>query len=328
MSRRLTVIVALACISIPWVCFAQQVTKQVAKDMVIPGATLNDGFMGPMTCNAEGQLYRRPEGRGGSVMRVDKDGSTLLFTLPEPEQRIGVIAPAGTGLAVLNSHYSPDTGITYEMYRFDGQGKLVAQHSLSLDFRPNVMAVNSSGKVIVVGYRPINGTDEMGREYVGAVLDEDDQLQISFDIPLTDSGTKWMPFRTSRMASSDGVTHLILQSGAAPNFALGNIAESGKVEVIPLDTVRGASIHDWFFGGGVAADTYQFPDETPPPISHWDTYDLSAGKRVKTTAFRPAGFAVACYFGDEVSMLAHSAHVEKSRGLPPDALRLVTVKLE
>lgn len=192
------------------------------------------------------------------------------------------------GLAVLNSHYSPDTGIAYEMYRFDGQGKLVAQHNLSLDFRPSVMAVNSSGKVIVVGYRPINGSDEVAREYVGAVLDEDDQLQISFDIPLTDSSTKWMPFRTSRMAASDGVTHLILQSGAEPNFALGNIAESGKVEVIPLDTVRGASIHDWFFGGGVAADTYQFPDETPPPISHWDTYDLSNGQEGQDDSLSPS----------------------------------------
>ena len=190
------------------------------------------------------------------------------------------------------------------------------------------MGVNSSGKVTVVGYRPINGTDETARSYVGAVLDENDQLEISFDIPLTDSGTKWKPFRNSRMAASDGLAHLILQSGAEPNFALGNIAESGKVEVIPLDTVRGARSHDWFFGGGVAAELYQFPDETPPATSHWDTYDLSTGKRVKTTAFRPAGFAVACYFGDEVSMLAHSAHVERSRGLPPDALRLVTVKLE
>ena len=114
MPRRFTTIVSFACISIPCASFAQQAPKQPAKDVVISPARLNDGFMGPMTCNDEGQVYRRPGGRGGSVMRVDKDGSTLLFTLPEPEQRVDVIAPAGTGLEVLNSHYSRDSGVSNE----------------------------------------------------------------------------------------------------------------------------------------------------------------------------------------------------------------------
>ena len=59
-----------------------------------------------------------------------------------------------------------------------------------------------------------------------------------------------------------------------------------------------------------------------------DTFDLVTGRKIGTKALRPAGFSIACYLGDEFSMLAHSANVEKSRGLSPDALRLVTIKLE
>jgi hypothetical protein len=328
---RFTIIVVLACISIPCAAVAQQSNQQPTNDVVIRGATLNDRLMGPMTCNAEGQVYRRPEGRGLSVMRVDKDGSTQLFTLPESEVMVGVIAPAGTGLAVLNSHYSAAAGVTFEMYRFDGQGRLVAQHNLTLDFRPDVMAVSSSGKVTLVGYRPINGRDQAARRFSGAILNADDQVQHLFDIPPTATGDTWIPVRYARMEANDGSAHLILQSGqsgAEPSFGLTNIAESGRVEIIPLDTVSGAHFHDWFFGGGMAAEQYQFADEKPPGATQWDTYDLSTGKRVETKTLLPAGFTVACYLGDEVTLLAHSAHVEKSRGLPPDALRLVTMKLE
>jgi hypothetical protein len=328
--HRLTIIAVLA--YFPLSCAAaQQSNPQTTNDVVIRGATLNDGLMGPMTCNADGQVYRRPSGRGVSVMRVDKDGSTLLFTLPEQEQSVGVIAPAGAGLAVLNSHYSPPTGVTYEMFRFDEQGKLVTQHNLSLDFRPSIMAISSSGKVTFVGYRPINGTDQAARKFFGAILDANDQLENPFDIPPTATGDAWIPVRNARMQAADGVAYLILQSeqtGVEPSFGLARIGESGNVEVIPLETTSGARYHDWFFAAGVAAELYQFPGEKPPGATEWDKYDLSTGKRIGTKTLLPAGFSVACYLGDEVIMLAHSAHVEKSRGLLPDALRLVTVKLE
>jgi hypothetical protein len=193
------------------------------------------------------------------------------------------------------------------------------------------MAISSSGKVTVVGYRPINGADQAARKFFGAILDADDQVQTLFDIPPTATGGTWIPVHHARMEAADGVAHLILQSrqtGAEPNFGLANIGESGNVQVIPLESTSGAWARYWFFGGGVAAELYQFPGEKPPGATQWDTYDLSTGKRIGTKTLLPAGFAVACYLGDEVSMLAHSAHVEKSRGLSPDALRLVTVKLE
>lgn len=317
--------------STPGAAVAKQSNPQSTNDVVIRGATLNDGFMGPMTCNAEGQVYRRPAGRGQSVMRVDKDGSTQLFTLPESELTVGVIAPAGMGLAVLNDHYSQSAGVTFEMYRFDGQGKLIARHNLSLDFRPVIMAVSSSGNVTLVGYRPVNGRDEAARKFTGAILSADDEMAHLFDIPPTASGDPWIPVHSARMEAADGVAHLILQTGQSgkdPNFGLASIRETGDVQVIPLETTSGARAHDWFFGGSVAAELYQFSGEKPPPVTHWDTYDLSTGERIATKTLLPAGFAVACYLGDEVSMLAASAHVEKSRGLSPDALRLVNIKLQ
>jgi len=214
------------------------------------------------------------------------------------------------------------------MYRFDGHGKLLTQHKLSFDFQRSVMVVGSTGKITVVGYRPKNPTDQEARKYFDAILDADDQLQSLFDIALAENGTGWVPARFPRMASDGGIAHLILQSGVEPHFAIANISESGKVEIIPPDTVSGARAHDWFFGEGVAAELYQFPGEKPPGATQWDTYDLTSGKKISTRTLLPTGFAVACYLGDAVSVLAHSAHVEKSRGLPPDALRLVAVKLQ
>jgi hypothetical protein len=328
--RQFTIIAVLTLISTPCAAVAQQSNPQSTNDVVIRGATLNDGLMGPMACNAEGQVYRRPAGRGLSVMRVDNDGSTQLFTLPVSERMVGVIAPAGTGLAVLNSHYSPAAGETFEMYRFDGQGKLVAQHNLSLDFRPVVMAVSSSGNVTLVGYRPINGRDHAARRFTGAILNADDQVQNLFEIPPTAAGDPWVPVRYATMEAADGVTHLILQSAQSsedPNFGLAVIEESGNVKIIPLDTATGARYHQWFFGNGAAAELYQFAGEQP--ALHWALYDISSGNRIGTkSTLRPAGFAFACYLGDQVSMLATSAHGEKSLGLPHDALRLVTIKLE
>jgi hypothetical protein len=78
----------------------------------------------------------------------------------------------------------------------------------------------------------------------------------------------------------------------------------------------------------VAADLYQFSGDKPPGATKIDIFDLASGRKIASKTLLPAGFSVACYLGDEISVLAHSAHVEKSRGLSPDALRLVTVKLE
>ena len=320
--------IAVAGISATRPSFAQQITS----DVVISGASLNDGYAGSI-CDDDGQLYRRPVnarpgGHEVSLMRVAKDGSTLLFTLPESEWPIDVFAPVATGLAALNNRYTAAEGISNHMYRFDGQGKLQTERTVSIDFQPVAMAETKSGMTIIVGYRPRVETDKEARTYGGAVLNASDQVVKLFEFPPTAEGNKWATLQTHRMAGGDSGASVILESGTEPNYSIATISESGQINILPLATVSGARYHDWFFAKGVAAEQYQFAGEKPPGATKIDTFDLTSGKKIGTKTLFPAGFAVACYLGDEVSMLAHSAHVEKSRGLRPDALRLVTVRLE
>jgi hypothetical protein len=161
MPSRFAIAVLLASISPMHASFAQQISS----DVVISGASLNDGYMGRALCDADGQLYRGPNSHRASIMRVARDGSTLLFTLPASEDTIDVFAPAPSGLFVLNSSYSRAEGISYRLYRFDSQGSLLTQHRVSIDFHPSAMAITSSSKTIVVGFRPQNGTDREARKY-------------------------------------------------------------------------------------------------------------------------------------------------------------------
>jgi hypothetical protein len=182
----------------------------------------------------------------------------------------------------------------------------------SPDFRPLAIAKTASGKTIVVGYRPRIGADKEERVYGGAVLNSDGQVVKLFELPRTAEGNGWIP-AGHRMPEGDGAAHLILQSGTEPS-AIANISESGQVDIIPLATVSGTRAHDWFFGRGVAAELYQFAGEKPPGATQWDTCDLTSGKKISTKTLLLAGFAVGCYLGDEVSVLAHSAHVENHAG--------------
>jgi hypothetical protein len=123
----------------------------------------------------------------------------------------------------------------------------------------------------------------------------------------------------------------MLESGAGPTYSIATIAESGHVDVkvIPAPPVSDTRHHfDWLFGRGNVVDLYQFRGEKPPGTDRLDVYDLASSKKIGSKILPPAGFAPACYLGDEFSVLAHSAHVKAERGLSPDTLRLVTVKLE
>lgn len=330
MNSRIAVALTLAFASIlaTHPSFAQQITS----DVVIPGASLNDGYAGSV-CDDEGQLYRgpvsaRPGGQGVSLMRVAKDGSTLMFTLPKPEWSIQVFTPTVAGLAVLTNRFDAATGATRHMYRFDRQGNLQTERTVALDFNPVAMVETKSGMTILVGYRPPTGTDSEARTYGGAVLNGSDQVVKLFEFPPTADGAKWTTVPSHRMAVDDDGASIILESGDDPNFSIVTIAESGQIRMRTLATVRGTRAHDWFFAKGVAAELYQFAGDKPPVPTKIDTFDLMSGRKIGTKTLRPAGFSLACYLGDEFSMLAHSAHVDKSRGLSPDALRLVTVKLE
>jgi hypothetical protein len=306
--------------------------QQITSDVVVSGASIKDAY-GNSNCDEDGQLYRipintRPGGEPLSVMRVAKDGSTLLFTLPRPDWSIQAIAPTAEGLIVVtNPGDDAERGQTH-IYRFDVQGNLQSRRTVSLDFQLVALAETKSGMTIAVGYRPRLEMDQNARSYGGAVLNGSDHVIKLFEFqPRTDGG-KWKVVSTHRMSVDDHGTSVVLQWDDDPNYAIATIDESGQVRMLPLDTVRGARYHDWFFAKGVAAEQYQFAGEKPPGYTKIDRFDTMSGNNLGTKTFPGVGFAVACYLGDEVSMTAHSAHVEKSRGLSSDALRLVTVKLE
>jgi hypothetical protein len=320
--------IAVTSMGVVYPSSGQQITSGVA----ISGASMNDGYLNS-NCDEDGQLYRvllnaRPGREPVSVMRVAKDGAALLFTLPPPDWSIQAIAPTAAGLVVLtNPGDEAERGLTH-IYRFDPHGNLQSQRTVSLDFRPVAMAETKSGMSIVVGYRPRLGRDQEARTYGGAVLDPGDQVIKMFEFQTRTEGGQWKVVSTHRMSVDDRGASVVLESGDDPNYAIATIDESGQIRMLPLDTVRGARYHDWFFAKGVAAEQYQFAGEKPPGYTKIDRFDTVSGNNLGTKSLPGVGFAVACYLGDEVSMTAHSAHVETSRGLSPDALRLVTVKLE
>jgi hypothetical protein len=135
------------------------------------------------------------------------------------------------------------------------------------------------------------------------------------------------------MAVGDGVAYVILHSNEPPQTAIATISERGdddlKIKTIaaPLDTET-RHHNEWVFGPGVAVDLYIHPNERPHTTDRFDEYDLKTGEKIATKSAPPTGFQFGCYLGDEVSMLAHSAHVDPARHLSWDTLRLVTSKLE
>jgi hypothetical protein len=326
-SRFSVAAVLLAAISLIDLTHAQQ----IASDVVISGSTFNDGYMSWAECDNEGQLYRRlGDRRENSVMRIARDGSTLQFTLPESENMLGIFAPAAHGLAMLNPSFTRGEANSYRMYRFDAQGNIVTRRPVSIDFHPTIMAETSSGKMIVVGYRPQIESWIEASKYGGAVLDADDQVVQLFEFPPAAKGDKWTPVGP-RMAGGDGVAYLIVKSSDRPAYAIATISESGHVDINVLAVPPNSDTrhhNEWLFGTGVALEAYHFVGEKPHVIFRFDEYDLASGKKIRTQSTSGAGFVTGCYFGDQISYVAHSAHVAKERQLSPDTLRLVTVRLE
>jgi hypothetical protein len=305
--------------------------QQISSDVAISGATLNDGYQFA-ACDDDGQFYRRPTSprpwiQPTSLIRVAKDGSTLLFTLPKPEWAIEALAPTATGVAVLTDAQDAAERGSMHMYRFDRQGTIQTERTVALDFLPVAMAETKSGMTIVVGYRERMVVDKAVKTYGGAVLNASDRVVQSFEFSPTTDGKKWATAASHRMAGGNNSVSVILESGDDPIYSIASISESGEVRVLPLATVRGARFHDWFFGNGVAVEEYQFASDKPMPPIKMDAFDLISGRKISTKTLPIVGFGIACYLGDEVSNLATSVSVAKSRGIPADALRLVTVKL-
>lgn len=306
-------------------------TAQVVSDVVVRGASVNDGYGNWPMCGIDGQVYRGPAvGRLTSVMRVSPDGSSLLFTLPEhtyPQ----AISPAGTGLNILSGGYSATERRThFRMYHFDSQANLLAENQGTIPIQPYAMAALSSGKTIVAGSSgsPYSQDD---RKYGFAILDENDNLARSVDLPLPPGGGGWT--FASQMAAGDGVAYIMLHSNQPPQTAIATIAEKGNqildIQVIDPPPDSETRHHGlWLFGPGIAVDMYFFPYDKPHPLDRFDEYDLKTGNMIASKTAPGTGFQFGCYMGNEFSMLAHSAHVDPARHLSPDTLRLVTSKLQ
>jgi hypothetical protein len=246
------------------VSYAQQAcctpvnTEQVISDVVVSGASVNDGYGGWTTCGTDGQVYRHPgSGHLRSIQRVSPDGSTLLFSLPD-DAHPAAIAPAGKGLNILAGNFSQTEGRFYEMYHFDSQANLLTRHRVHMTFAPERMAVTSSGKTIVLGHYPDDFNKREDWKYSGAVLDADDQLTRGFDFPLPPGGGGWT--FASEMLGGNDAAYVILKSITTPNGmlnAIATISETGndilKIRVISVPPNSDRRHHSqWLFGPGVA----------------------------------------------------------------------------
>jgi hypothetical protein len=308
--------------------------QQIASDVVISGASPDDGYGGAV-CGVDGQVYRYPRSsKVKSVMRVSRDGSTLLFPFAKDEWPMA-FASIDAGLNLLTLRDSKNEGRLYEMYRFDNQANLLSKHRLSINVHPLAIAVTFSGKTIVVGYHPENASME-DRKYGGAILDADDQVIERFKLPLPPGGGGWT--FDSGLAAGDDVAYVMLYSNARSETeksksAIAMISGDGQLDIknVPLPPDTEDRHHKkWLFGSGIAVEWYRYlgnVGERKRAFWGFDEYDLKTGERVGTRSTVPAGLHPGCYSGEELSLVAYSAPTDAERAVPQDVLRLVTVKL-
>ena len=177
MPCRFAIALLLANVSVVYTGYAQQAscppvsTEQVISDVVVSGASINDGYEGWTTCGIEGQVYRHPgSGHLTSIQRVSPDGSILLFSLPDNVWPAAT-APAGPGLNVLARNLSRSEGLFYEMYHLDKQANLLIRRRVRITFEPEKMAVTSSGRTVVLGHYSNNFSSVVDWFFVAAILD-------------------------------------------------------------------------------------------------------------------------------------------------------------
>jgi hypothetical protein len=327
MLARFAIAVLLAGI-LPVISYSQE------KNEVVLG-TIKDHFS-TMTCGVDGRTYFSRPNRDPSagitsvysVSEVLRDGSIVTFQLPRAMVPV-VAAVDASGLSVLAAyprHLHEDYG--YEMYQFDNQANLLEHDLAGIDFYPMQMAVLPSGKTIVVGHRgDISRSHRDEWTFVGAVLDAVGGVITRFEFPSPPDGGKWTFNSREKMVTGDGAAYLVLESDSDTGIA--KISETGRFDVkIIADPVDDDQhpYHLWLLGPGVAVEEYTDRGDRPRMKMHYDEYDLNSGEEIATKI--SPGASAQCYFGTEVSWTTGSAHVDPSRHLSPDTLRLVFSKLE
>jgi hypothetical protein len=136
------------------------------------------------------------------------------------------------------------------------------------------------------------------------------------------------------MAAGDGVAYVMVHSNEPPQTGIATISEDGHIGITVVAVPPDSDAHHhntWLFASGVAVEMFHYlvqVGQRRRAFYGYDEYALKTGEKVATKGSFPVGFTFGCYLGNEVSMLAHSAHVDPARWLSPDTLRLVTAKLQ
>lgn len=333
-SRLIATLLFLACIAKGYLSYGQQIMGDVAVSLI--GAPSWVGHQNGFQCDQKGELFYRPEFRResdvGAVVRVNQDGSTLLFQVPDRLDSPVRFAAANNGLVALGravvAGLRPTDGPSVEtrLYHFDGQGKVVAQHPISFGFSPTQIAVTSSGKTVVIGY--LDRMTREGASFAGAVLDGEDKVIRVFELPEPADGGNWAG---AMMEGGDGVAYAFLQALPKRSNAVATITESGRVDIAELpvpptlppgEWQAGRRLHgQWLLGPGAVVEEYSVYREMPSLI-RFNEYDFASGKRVRTWSTPSAAFGTSCYLGDRIVGMVRRGDGDQQ------SIHRVTVKLE
>lgn len=320
-SRLLASLLFLSFISLGHLSYGQHIIGDVPVSWI--GHKAN-----PSQCDQEGRFLYRPDYRPEkedhqSVVRVNQDGSTALFQIPDEKDQVTVFASVHDGLIVIAAPLGQPSGV-FHFYHFDRKGKVVAQHTVSFSFMPAVLSVISPGKTLLVGYLRNHGGKE-NLKPVGAFLDGNDNVTQLFEFPPTAAGGNWI---AGFITAGDGVAYEILQSWGKPTYAIATIPESGSVDVHVLPVPQDPRVRPftWQLGPGVAVEDYTVDRELPDVIK-FDEYDRASGKYLRTKITPPLaipnGFPfVSCYLGDEIVVLVPRGDEDQP------SMHRVTFKLE
>jgi hypothetical protein len=333
-SRLIATLLFLACIAKGDLSYSQQIMADVAVSWI--GAPSWVGHQNGFQCDQKGELFYRadfrPENDVQSVVRVNQDGSTLLFQIPDRIDGVVSFTPVNNGLVALGlavvAGLRPTDGPSRELrlYHFDGNGKVVAQHPISFGFRPTQIAVTSSGKTVVIGF--LNRMTREGARFAGAVLDAEDKVIRLFELPEPAEGGKWAG---GMMEGGDGVAYALLVALPKRSYSVATITESGRVDIADLpvpptlhpgEWQAGRRLHSqWLLGPGAAVEEYSIYREMPSLI-RFNEYDFASGKRVRTKTTPPAAFPTSCYLGDRIVGMVRRGDGDQQ------SIHRVTVKLE
>jgi hypothetical protein len=287
-------------------------------------------------CGTDGRNFlehdtveENPQSPRWSLLGVSRDGAIATFELPEGESPAAA-ATDGSSLVILaldrHPHKVPPNSPFFDMFRFDNQANLLSQQRVNIDFIPSQMAVLPSGKTILVGNYHEPGQDDE-EKHVAAIMDTDGQVIKRIPFPLPPQGGGWT-LVTYRLVAGEDAAYMVLHSYDPPATGIAKISETGRIDVkivqdAPYDDVRHHNA--WLLGPGVAVEEYHMVGKTRP-IGRFDEYDLNTGEKIATKGSSALGGG--CYTGSEITTLAASFHVDPSRHLSPDTLRLVFSKLE